>query len=184
LSENVTTTTGHDSVAGIVAACQFAIRVGLLHDRAMRIVKEGVSFEQEILACYERENSGWPGFAVGLDYLRAANTRCRGRWSFVLLSATDIASVKLPLHNHPIEVIPQSGLSVSAAVERLRQLPKHQMPECWERISAQKKRDFSQMHICLESESGILKHVDGVHRLLAYALFEKDQEVPAFLAGL
>jgi hypothetical protein len=73
---------------------------------------------------------------------------------------------------------------VSAAVGRLRQLPKNQLSECWERISAWKERNFSQTHICLESEDGILKHVDGVHRLLAYALFERDQEVPAFVAGL
>ena len=32
-------------------------------------------------------------------------------------------------------MIPQSGLSVPAAVERLKQLPKDQMPDCWERIS-------------------------------------------------
>ena len=99
----------------------------------------------------------------------------------MLLSA-DIADVMLPLHRHPIEVIPQSGLSLSAAVERLRQLPKNQMPTCWENISSYKGRDFSQTHICLESENGIFKHVDGVHRLLAYVLFEKDQAVPAYVA--
>jgi hypothetical protein len=150
----------------------------------MRVVKEGISFEKEILQCYELENRGSKGYEVGLQYLQAANLRCEGRWTLLLLSGTDIASVILPLHNHPIEVIPQAGLSVDAAVERLRHLPKDQMPDCWERIRAQKERDFSHTHICLQSEHGILKHVDGVHRLLAYLLFEKDQEVPAFVAGL
>jgi hypothetical protein len=148
----------------------------------MQIVRDAVSFEEEILPCYERENSGSKGFAVGLEYLRAANTRCQGTWTLVLLSGADIADVMLPLHRHPIEVIPQSGLSVSAAVERVRQLPKNQMPTCWENISSHKGRDFSQTHICLESENGIFKHVDGVHRLLAYVLFEKDQAVPAYVA--
>src|SRR5437667_1159311 len=103
----------------------------------MRVVKEDVPFEKEILPCYERENIGWPGFAVGIDYLTEANTRCQGRWTLVLLSATNIASVMLPWHrHHHFEVIPQGGLSVSAAVERLRQLPKGQMSDCWERISS------------------------------------------------
>lgn len=74
----------------------------------MRIVKAGISFEKEILPCYERENSGWPGFAVGLDYLKEANTRCQGRWTLVLLSGTDIVSVMLPWHRHPIDVIPRA----------------------------------------------------------------------------
>jgi len=148
----------------------------------MRIMEEAVPFD-EIFRCYEEENRGWLGFAVGIDYLTAANTRCQGRWTLVFLSDADIVRVMLPLHNHPLEVIPQSGLSVSAAVQRLKQLPKDQMPDCWERINKQKERDFSQMHIALESDNGILKHVDGVHRLLAYVLFDKDQEVPAYVAG-
>ena len=47
-----------------------------------------------------------------------------------------------------------------------------------------KDRDFSQMHIALEIEDGILKHVDGVHQLLAYVLFEKTQEIRAYVAGV
>jgi hypothetical protein len=148
----------------------------------MRPVKEGVLFEEEILPCYESENRGWPGYAAGLPYLTEANTRCQGKWTLVLLSAMDISSVMLPSHNHPIAVIPQTGLSVSAAVQRLRQLPKDQMPECWDRISKLKERDFSQTHLCLGSQNGTLTHVDGVHRLLAYVLFEKDQKVPAYVA--
>jgi hypothetical protein len=33
------------------------------------------------------------------------------------------------------------------------------------------------------SENGLLKHLDGTHRLLAWALFEIDQEVHAYVAG-
>lgn len=148
----------------------------------MGIVKEAVSFD-EIQACYEEENRGWEGHNVGLEYLRAANTRCKGRWALVSLSSGDIASVMLPWHRHGLEVIPQSGLSVPAAVQRLKHLPKEQMPKCWERITGLGERDFSHMHIALETENGILKHVDGVHRLLAYGLFEKDHDVLAYIAG-
>ena len=149
----------------------------------MRILKEAVPFD-EILACYEQENRGWPGYAIGIDYLNAANARCQGKWTLMSLSNADVSSVMLPYHrHHGFEVIPQSGLSVSAAVERLKQLPKDQMPGCWKRISDLGQRDFSHMHIALESENGILKHVDGVHRLLAYGLFEKGHDVLAYVAG-
>jgi hypothetical protein len=148
------------------------------------MLKEAVAFQEEIMRFYELENRESKEFAVGQEYLTAANTRCQGRWTLVLVSGTDIASVMLPLHRHPIEVIPESGLSVFSAVQRLQQVPKDQMPKCWDNISSHKERDFSQTHICLESENGILKHVDGVHRLLAYVLFGKGQEVPAYVAGL
>jgi hypothetical protein len=152
----------------------------------MRTLKESVSFDEEIMPTYELENSEatLEAFRVGQTYLTNANGRCQGRWSLALISKEDIANVMLPSHNHPIEVIPQSGLSVSAAVQKLRQLPKDQMPECWERISSHKNRDYSQTHVCLASENGALAHVDGVHRLLAYVLFGKDQEVPAYVAGM
>jgi len=55
------------------------------------------------------------------------------------------------------------------------------MSKCWERITGIGCRDFSQMHIALEIENGILKHVDGVHRLLAYGLFEKGHDVFAYM---
>ena len=150
----------------------------------MRIVKQPVSYEGEVLRDYEAEHRGFEGYDIGLVYLRDANKRWQGRWSLVLLSATDIVNVSLPWHNHPIEVIPRSGLSVSAAAGRVRQLPKEQMPNCWERISKIKDRDFSQMHLALQVENGILTHVDCLHRLLAYGLFVKNEDVLAYVAGL
>src|SRR5258707_635251 len=51
----------------------------------------------------------------------------------------------LPSHNHPIEVVPASGLSVYEAVQKLKPLTKSQIPDCWERICGIKERDFSQM---------------------------------------
>jgi hypothetical protein len=148
----------------------------------MRIVKEVVSFDDEIVPTYEQENRGFEGYAVGLDYLRAANTRCHGEWALVLISKTDIANVMLPLHRHPAVLIPDSGLSVAAAALRVPQF-RELNPKCWKRIIAQKDCDFSQMHVCLALENGVLKHVDGLHRLLAYVIFEKDADVPAYIAN-
>jgi hypothetical protein len=148
----------------------------------MRILKDAVQFD-EILQHYEKENRGWDGYAIGLEYLAAANRRCQGRWTLVVLSTTDIENVMLPCHNHEIEVIPSAGLSVSAAVQRLEHLPKERMKDCWSRICGIKERDFTQMRIALEAENGTLKHVDGIHRLLAYALFQRDEEILAYVAG-
>lgn len=149
----------------------------------MRIVK-AARYDQEILQDYEAEHCGYPGYNIGLQYLHEANTRCKAKWSLVVISATEIANILLPPHNHPIEVIPPSGLSVLAAVRRLKELSKQQMPECWERISKIGQRDFSLMRVALQFEKGALKHVDGVHRLLAYGLFGGDQELSAYVAGL
>jgi len=150
----------------------------------MRTVKVAASYQQEVLKDYEAEHRGYDGYDIGLEYLHEANTRCQGRWSLAVLSATDIASVILPSHNHPIEVIPRFGLPVSAAVHRVRQLPKQQMLKCWERIISIKDRDFSQMHLALQLENGTLTHVDGVHRLLAYGLFDKNQDLLTYVARL
>ncbi len=148
----------------------------------MKILREAVPFD-EILRTYKEENRDWPGYAIGIDYLNEANARCQGKWRLVSLSNTDVSSVILPYHRHEgFEVIPPLGLSVSAAVERLKQLPKEQMRDCWKRISELGQRDFSQMHIALGREDGSLKHVDGVHRLLAYGLFGKNHEVLTYVA--
>src|ERR1039457_4164719 len=82
----------------------------LIRSSPMRILKESVPFD-EILACYEQENRGWPGYAIGIDYLNAANARCQGKWTLMSLSKADVSSVMLPYHrHHGFEVIPQSGL--------------------------------------------------------------------------
>ena len=47
----------------------------------MRVVKEGISFEIEILPRYELENRGSKGYVVGLRYLQAANSGCHPRWA-------------------------------------------------------------------------------------------------------
>src|SRR5882724_4268295 len=112
----------------------------------MQNLKHAVSFEEEILPTYERENRGSKGYAVGLDYLRAANTRCHGKWTLALMSKAEIANVVVPAHRHPAELIPDSGLSVADAAIRVPQF-RDVNPECWERISAQEDRDFSQTHI-------------------------------------
>jgi hypothetical protein len=101
----------------------------LFEDRTMRILKEKVPFD-EIRRRYDEEHRGWKGYSIGLDYLTTANERCQGRWTLVLLSGADIANVMLPWHKHEIEVIPPTGLSVAEAAQRLKQLPKDQMPDC------------------------------------------------------
>jgi hypothetical protein len=100
------------------------------YNSAMEIIKENVPFD-EVLADYHQEHNGWEGYEIGLIYLNASDKRYQGKWTLVLLSSADIASVMLPSHNHPIEVIPPSGLSVSEAAQRLKALPKDQMSNCW-----------------------------------------------------
>lgn len=150
--------------------------------KSVQIVKEGVAFE-EVRQAYVTENAGADGYTVGLDYLEGANKSCEGKWTLALLSPIDIPNVMVPEHNHDIPVVPKGGLSVSAAVQRLQQLPRDQTFKCWKRIDAQNERDYTNSHICLKWENGVLHHVDGFHRMLAYVLFGKTEMVSAFVAG-
>ncbi|HEX3742206.1 MAG TPA: DUF6309 family protein [Terriglobales bacterium] len=144
---------------------------------------KAVAFE-EVRDCYKTEHDRTEGFDVGLDYLEAANNICGGKWTLMLLSSRDIPNVMVPAHNHDIDVVPKGQLlSVSAALQRLQQLPKEKTLKCWDRINAQQNRDYTKSHICLKWENGVLHHVDGFHRMLAYVLFEKAEIVSAFVAG-
>ena len=93
----------------------------------------------------------------------------------------------LPKHRHPSTnpnvLISEPWLAVSSAGARVRERT-GETGECWDNIHSHKDRDFSQIHIFLKWQDGVLKHLDGLHRLLAYAVFDKADEVHAYVAGL
>ncbi len=138
----------------------------------------------KVLESLHRENSGSKSNTWAENRLKQADGLCRGKWALTILDTADIANIVLPAHRHGIELVPDSGLAVSAAAEVLRSLPsKQSMLECWENICSHRERDFVQSHIFLESVDGCLKHLDGLHRLLAWVLFERKGDVAAFVAG-
>jgi hypothetical protein len=151
----------------------------------MRVLKE-VTFD-EVLSCHDRENLGSASFLYTAGQLRTADKEVGGRWTLVTLSREDILNIMLPDHRHPAAnpdmLIPKPGLTVLGAAGRVRELTR-ETGLCWDNIHFHKDLDFSQTHIFLKCENGGLKHPDSLHRLLAWVVFEKKDEVPAYVAGV
>ena len=79
----------------------------------------------EVLEGLHRENSGSKSYAWAENRLKQADGLCIGRWALVILDKADIANIVLPAHRHGIELVPDSGLAVSATAEVLRSLRLH-----------------------------------------------------------
>ncbi len=77
----------------------------------------------EVLEGLHRENSGSKSYAWAENRLKQADGLCIGRWALVILDKADIANIVLPAHRHGIELVPDSGLAVSATAEVLRSFP-------------------------------------------------------------
>jgi hypothetical protein len=141
---------------------------------------EEVKFE-EVLACCQRENAESKTLPWTVSQL---NSNGAGRWKLVMLSREDILKIVLPQHHRcGVKLIPEGGLTVSAAAATVRATT-GETGECWNNIAFQKGRDFSQTHIFLKTENGGLSHLDGLHRLLAWALFDKQVELHAYVVQL
>jgi hypothetical protein len=106
----------------------------------------------------------------------------------VLLSKDDILAIMLPEHRHPannpnVIIVPKEGMAVSAAAGRVKDITREAGP-CWENIRSHKDRDFSQVHVFLQHQDHGFMNLDGLHRLLAWAVFEKTEALHAYVIGL
>jgi hypothetical protein len=151
----------------------------------MKILNKDVDLD-EVLSCYDRENQGSASFVWAKGLLTQKSQESGDRWTLVLLSKEDILNVLLPDHRHPREnpnvLIPKPGMTVSAAAARVKDITQ-ETGLCWENIHSHKDRDFSQLHIFLQYQNGVFLNLDGLHRLLAWAVFEKKKEIRAYVLG-
>ena len=149
----------------------------------MTILKKGVSID-EVIHCFESENRGSLSFSYTARLLREAGANSGDDWCLVRLSQADILNISLPHHRHPpdVTVIPEPGMEVAAAADCVIEITRRIGP-CWENIQSHKNRDFSKTHLFLKFENGVLSHLDGLHRLLAWAIFDKDQELDAYVSA-
>jgi hypothetical protein len=74
-------------------------------------------------------------------------------------------------------------MTVSEAAARVPEITQ-QAGECWENIEFHKDRDSSRTHIFLQHQDGGFMNLDGLHRLLAWMVFEKTVEIRAYVLGL
>jgi Family of unknown function (DUF6309) len=151
----------------------------------MKILKKNVELD-EVLSCYDRENQGAASFVWARNYLSQKSRERGGKWVLAVLDKAEIRDVMLPDHRHPREnpnlLIPKPGMTVSAGAARVKDVTQETGP-CWDNIHSHKERDFSQVHIFLRYQNGGFMNLDGLHRLLAWAVFEKTEEIPAYVVG-
>jgi hypothetical protein len=152
----------------------------------MKILNQNVPLD-EVLGCYDRENQGSASFVWARGYLAEKSRECGGNWTLVLLSTDEVSNIMLPNHRHPAEnpnaLIPKPGLTMQAAVARVKGVTR-EMGSCWDNINSHKDRDFSEVHIFLQYENEGLLNLDGLHRLLAWGVFEKKTEIAAYVIGM
>jgi hypothetical protein len=144
---------------------------------------EDAKFE-DVLACYDRENAGSEALDCGAGYLRAADNNGAGKWILLMLSMEEALNIMLPHHRRcGVELVPVSGLTVSAAADTAEAIT-GKAGKCWGNIASSKDRDFSKMHVFVKAENNRLTHLDGLHRLLAWALFDRQIELHAYVVQL
>jgi hypothetical protein len=151
---------------------------------------------QEVRATFLRDNqdtpqrNDWP-----LGALEVANNQFRN-WAKVLLSPDDLGSIMLPRHDHGVSLVPPDGSSVSEALKKLDRLD--HSTECYRRIEQFSDPRTSAVFLSVApindprypDYKGLvdrryqgLTHLDGLHRLIAWAR-ENKRAIPAYVAGL
>jgi hypothetical protein len=171
----------------------------------------GISTE-EVLRAFDQDHIIKPENSnqYARELLEKAGRQFEGVWAQVFLSREDVLKIILPPHNHregggQAELIPISGLMVSAATEKIRGMPSYQSTNtcCWRSItywmdrypspvflSAGPIRDCSDYQHLTNHDSHLI-HLDGLHRLIAWGLsgkldpgqYDKGQRVEAYVAG-
>jgi hypothetical protein len=141
---------------------------------------------QQVVDRYKLEHRGPEGREESIRCLEKLSKEHEGNWVKVLISRKDTLGVRLPEHKHDASVnLCENGIPVSVAAKRFKQAVLSNEPaECLDRIRSQEKRDFSRTCLFLQFQDNTLRHVDGLHRLLAYAIYGHTVQIPAFVVGL
>ncbi|MGQ4271541.1 DUF6309 family protein [Nocardiopsis changdeensis] len=132
--------------------------------------------------------------------LRLAGEQRGGRWYRAVLTGDDIAGILLPWHAGEYgerEPVPPAGATVAEAAATLREWREdyHRTnPDCWGRLSWMAAAPHGPLFLSdgavdhpyyerMERREG-LTHLDGLHRMLAWTLWERlPDEVEAYVAG-
>jgi hypothetical protein len=171
----------------------------------------GVSTE-EVLRVFDQDHIIKPENSnqYARELLEKAGRQFGGVWAQMFLCREDVLKIILPPHNHregggQVELIPISGLTVSAATEKIKGMPSYQSSNtcCWRSITYWMDRYPSPVFLSagpvwdysdyqhLTNRDGHLIHLDGLHRLIAWGLsakfepgqYNKGQSVKAYVAG-
>lgn len=132
--------------------------------------------------------------------LRLAGEQRGGRWRRVALTGGDIAGVLLPWHAGEYggrEPVPPAGATVAEAAATLRDWRADYPdtnPDCWARLSWMAAAPHGPLFLSdgavdhpfyerMERRAG-LTHLDGLHRMLAWTLWDRlPDAAEAYVAG-
>ncbi|WP_224277288.1 DUF6309 family protein [Streptomyces sp. LS1784] len=136
-------------------------------------------------------------------HIRNAQSTLQGRWHRVLLDGPEVLRVVLPWHlgeDGEVELIPRTGLTVADAARRLTRLHATYAttnPLCAAKLARQATASPLPLFLStvpmpgpdyehLTVRGGLI-HLDGLHRMLAWATAGRlvpDRWTPAYVAGL
>ncbi|CAL9386099.1 hypothetical protein SUDANB121_01169 [Nocardiopsis dassonvillei] len=132
--------------------------------------------------------------------LRLAGEQRGGRWHRVALTGDDVAAILLPWHVGEYgerEPVPPAGATVAEAVRVLREWRRDYAdtnPDCWSKLSRQAAAPYSPLFLSAGAidhpyyerveRRDAVTHLDGLHRMLAWSLWDRlPEEAEAYLAG-
>jgi hypothetical protein len=167
----------------------------------------------EVLSSFDKEHQASDGTnSWARTMIENANHKFNGEWHLAELSRREVLRVLLVWHCDPedgLELIPKEGMSVEEVTEHLRKIEdeyRKRNSDCYEKIKKFSKNNFSTLFLSIEPikgygvqqyddlqyRKGSLVHLDGLHRLIAWALagrlgfldylFSKEK-INAFIAG-
>jgi uncharacterized protein DUF6309 len=167
----------------------------------------------EVLSAFDKEHPMAQGSNEwARTRLVEANQKFKGEWRKVSLSRRDLNNILLVWHHDPkegLELIPEHGATlaeVAARWKNIRHTYQSTNTECFKKILAFGESPFSTVFLSaaplkgfnvpeyekLQYREGCLVHLDGLHRLIGWAIavrfnwfryfFSKDK-VEAFVAG-
>jgi hypothetical protein len=160
-------------------------------------IENRVSFDR-VCEVFLQENPDPTFRATGYAFrLLGAANRQFGDWFTVALYLDDILGVMLPPHRHDaLDLIPQSGLLVSDVFRKIEL--DQQSHDCSRRIEKLSREpastvflsaaplddpEYSDYRELVGRRYRGLTHLDGLHRLIAWARSDRS-EVVAYVAGL
>lgn len=135
--------------------------------------------------------------------LENANNKFGGEWHQVQLSRKEILEILLVGHHDPIGglvLIPKQGMSVRMVARRweeIKNIYKVENKDCYAKITKFSKKPFSNIFLSVEPIKGYsvseyenleykkntLVHLDGLHRLIAWAIAGRFNRFRYFLGG-
>jgi len=139
------------------------------------------------------------------ELVTTANKKFNGQWHLAELTKEDALKILLPWHNHgeKVNLVPKTGMTVQAAANYFKKNAteyKKENPKCHAKIIMFSEKEITEPlflstapltgcdkieHEKLHYTDKSLVHLDGLHRLIAWAINDKfsNSKIKVFICG-